>query len=498
MADNGSTRIRKYRSWGVFVKRFVILIVMVIALLLTLVSCGSHSIDAASLATIEVVGADGFASLVVKVDEAAIAELIDEALFRLKENDEKGIERVFRREAALNSLIFTAERMADLKNGDEVIIRASYDEKLAKDAGVKFTNTQFKYTVENLEDAKAIDVKNNVRLVFEGYDGLGTASVALDGDVEAFSYAFDFIFLGEKTRLSNGDRLGLKVVPNNNVLTSHGKIARETSLTFEVTGLSPMATVDLFGDLVLVYDGISDQGSVSFDTTRLPSDWVEPPGSGKVPVQYFASPASGLSNGDSIAVQAIIDEHWFATRGLKPLQLEKEYEVEGLKEYPRNLDNVDLMPLFDRIEAWIEKDIRVRLDHNYWNRDYRVGEPVSRWEYSEKFGVKRIYYGYDQADRADNFIAVIYEVSVEGVCVQTTQYQSSYEEGEALSSTLYLVYVVDRVMYDRADIADFYTINLRLHSDVELQAISEFKQQYGAGNTLIVEAHVPESVAFEA
>ena len=64
---------------------------------------------------------------------------------------------------------------------------------------------------------------------------------------------------------------------------------------------------------------------------------------------------------------------------------------------------------------------------------------MSRWDYRDRFGVKRIYYGYDQTDRADNFIAIIYEGSVEGTCVEASPYLSSYEEGETLSSTLYLV-----------------------------------------------------------
>ena len=111
--------------------------------------------------------------IAVKTDEQAILTLIEEAMSELKDNDEKGLERLFKREAALNSIIFTAEKMADLKNGDEINIRASYDEQLAKDAGIKFRNTQFKYLVEGLTDALAIDVKNNVKLLFEGYVGRG-------------------------------------------------------------------------------------------------------------------------------------------------------------------------------------------------------------------------------------------------------------------------------------------------------------------------------------
>lgn len=477
-------------------RTLVLILILALGLILT-ASCSSQTYDAREMALVQVTGADGFAAISVGPDESVIRALLDRASDRLDEHDEKGFQRLFQREAVLSSLVFTPDRTAGLKNGDEVTIRADYDHQLAKEAGVRFRNVRFKYTVEGLKEAVPINVKGDVELTFSGYDGRGLASVSLSGDVDRFKQGFEFVFTRGNTDLSNGDLVELKVIPDNRILTARGKIARETKLSFEVSGLPPLVQVDLFENLVLIFDGVSDQGIISFDTTRLPADWVEGGLQGGVPVRFTALPSAGLSNGEWVKVEAIVDTEWFAGRGLQVERLAKEYLVSGLKEYPRNLDGVDLMPLFDQIAPWLEQDVTARLDMNYWNDDFRTGQPVSRWDYSYQAGVTRLFYGYDQADRARNFFAILYKAIVNGSCQEAVPYQSFYEKGDRVNSTLYLLYVVEEIMYDRPAVEDFREINLRFHGDVELDLISSFKDQYGGRDILIVDVPVPEQVAYK-
>ncbi len=448
------------------------------------------------LARIELVGAEGFGTLSILPDQVQISKLLAEEAAKVKERDEKGLQRLYLREAALNSLVFTADKMTNLKNGDEIMIQAAYDGQLARSAGVRFRNTRFKYKVEKLKEALSIDVKGNTKLVFSGFDGQGLASLQLSGDLDLFQNSFEFEFNPEPRDLKNGDLLELKITPDNDLLTAKGRIARAANLSFTVSGLMPMTGVDLFQDLVLVYDGISDHGTLSFDTTRLPAEWVEAGSLDEPPVRFYATPSTGLSNGDQVKVQASIDQAWFAGRGLNPEALDKTYQVRGLKEYPRNLDQVDLLPLFDRIKELVDEDIRLRLDHNYWNSDVKTGEPVSEWDYDSHYGVSRIFYGYEQADRSNNFVAILYKVAVGGTCLSAKAYQSSYEAGDQVSSTLYLVYRVERIMYDRNAIDDFRGINLAYHSDVELDAISQLKSEYGGPNLQLVDVPLPEELAY--
>lgn len=478
-------------------KRKDLLIILVLALLLLAAACSSRSFDSRDLAQIRLTGADGFASLVVAADQEKLAALLEEEALGLKEGDEKALQKLFQREAALNSLVFSADKMANLTNGDEITIRGTYDEDLAKRAGIRFKNTKFKYRVEGLKEARAINIRNHVDLAFSGYDGRGQASLLLSGDLESYQSDFDFIFENGQSDLSNGDRIDLRVVPHMGNLTDQGRIAYEVRLSFRVQGLLPMTSVDLFEDLVLVFDGISDQGLVSFDTSRLPADWVEAGESAQAPVSYIASPAWGLSNGDMVQVEAVVDQAWFWDRGLSPEDLLKDYQVQGLKEYPRHLDQVDLMPLFNKIDSWLAEDMAMRVDLNYWNQDFGTGPPVSLWDSRYESGVVRLYYGYEQGDRSKNFVAILYKLAVQGTCLEATAYQSHYQAGDQEAANLYLLYMVDNIMYDRAEIDDFREINLRLHSHVELDAIALFKSQYGGEGQQIVQVDIPEEVAFK-
>ena len=186
------------------------------------------------------------------------------------------------------------------------------------------------------------------------------------------------------------------MVPDNRALTSAGRIAAETTLNFKVEGLPELKTVDPFENLVLMFIGVSDDGTISFDTTRLPADWVEQRTSAKPPLRFIAEPNDLLANGDSVMIRCEIDETWFAEHGVKISPVTKTVEVKGLKEYPRNLDGIDLMPLFKAIEKPMEEDIALRLKQNYWNEDASAGEPLSVWNYEETHGVIRVFYGYHE------------------------------------------------------------------------------------------------------
>ena len=80
--------------------------------------------------------------------------------------------------------------------------------------------------------------------------------------------------------------------------------------------------------------------------------------------------------------------------------------------------------------------------------------------------------------------------------MEATPYQSRYEVGAELSKTLYLVYVVDSIMHDSNRVDDFEEFSLKFHSNLELSAISQFKEEYGGAGVVVVDATVPEQVKF--
>lgn len=475
-----------------------ILAVVLITLAMSwVVACNPSTLDAQELVTIQVVGADGYGTLSLRSNRARIAEIIREEGESVGDTDEKQLHRLFVREAAMNSLIFSSDKTMDLKNGDEIVIHATYDEELAKLGGVRFKNLKFTYVVEGLEKARPIDIDTELDLAFVGFESRGTAHLALSGDLERYREHFDFIFVTPNTYLSNGTTVDVHVRPDNTALTAQGRIAEEKVLTFTVSNLKPLESVDVFENVVLSFDGVSDFGNASIDTMRLPIDWIEPGTHTEPPLSFSATPTTNLANGDKVTVVATVNRDWFADRGLFVEVFSKDFTVGGLKDYPRNLDRVDLMPLFNKLQEPLREDIQMRLLDNMWNEDFRVGNPVSRWDIQDKRGVVRIYYGYLQSNRADNFVALIYKLEVSGICVEATPYQSRYEVGAELSETLYLVYMVDSIMHNSNRVDDFEEFSLKFHSDLEPSAISQFKEEYGGAGVVVVDATVPEQVKFK-
>lgn len=473
------------------------LISVLIALaMLCVVACGSDTLDVKELVTIQVTGADGYGTLSLRSNEARIGEIIREEWQSVRDTDEKKKQRLFIREAAMNSLIFSADTTTGLKNGDEIIIRASYDNELAKSGGVRFINLKFTYIVEGLEEARPIDLGRELTLSFSGFESRGTAQLVLSDDLERYRDCFEFFFVTSNADLSNGDTVSVRVQPDKDALTARGRIAEEKTLTFTVSNLEPLKPVDVFECIVLAFDGVSDRGNVSIDTTRLPAEWIEPGGYAGPPLSFSVTPASELANGDKVTVTATVDRTWFADHGLYAEVFSKDFTASGLKEFPRNLDHIDVMPLFNKLQEPLRDDIQLRLLQNLWNEDARVGSPVSRWDIQDKRGVVRIFYGYPQSNLADNFVALIYKVEISGTCVEATPYQSHYEEGDTLSKTLYLVYVVDSIMYDTNRVDDFKQCSLKFHSDKELSAVAQFKEGYGGAGMVVVEVTVPEQVKF--
>ncbi|MGI6616496.1 MAG: hypothetical protein ACOX36_00255 [Saccharofermentanales bacterium] len=476
----------------------ITLIIVIAALMMTAFGCAGSSIDVRELVSIQVTGANGYGTLEVKTNRERTQAMVREKMDVLKDGDEKGLKRAFMYEAALATLSYSAETTSALRNGDTVEIYASYDEALAKAAGIRFKNKSFVYTVRDLSEAARIQVEESVSLTFTGYNGFGEAELAISGEMQHFKDDFAFDFLSPSTKLSNGDVVKLRVVPDNRALTSAGRIAAETTLNFKVEGLPELKTVDPFENLVLMFIGVSDDGTISFDTTRLPADWVEQRTSAKPPLRFIAEPNDLLANGDSVMIRCEIDETWFAEHGVKISPITKTVEVKGLKEYPRNLDGIDLMPLFKAIEKPMEEDIALRLKQNYWNEDASAGEPLSVWNYEETHGVTRVFYGYHEKDRADNFVAIFMKIKVKGKCVSVEPYKSTVSPGQQKEATLYLIYVVENIMYDRSSIDDFRSFGLKGHSDAEHNAVAAFRDDWVVSDdgVQLVEVKVPADVAW--
>lgn len=127
-----------------------------------------------------------------------------------------------------------------------------------------------------------IDLKNYVKVGFDGYNGKGTVNVEVDtdamlplfksGSVTAATLydSFDAAAVESSGTLSNGDTVHVKVNYNEQMLKNANIEVKNTELTFTVSGLNENK-VDVFADTEIKVDGISPECTVEINYKRATS-----------------------------------------------------------------------------------------------------------------------------------------------------------------------------------------------------------------------------------
>ena len=143
-------------------------------------------IDLRDFMTIEAVGADGHAHIVIDADKAALAEKI------AKISGDPDL--------AENIGNPTAEPGEGLKNGDTVMIVWKMPEGLAEECGALFSGEKTEYAVSGLEDVQSVDIFDDVTVTFEG--------IAAKGKVTISCEKYDLKFEASKSKsLTNGEKI---------------------------------------------------------------------------------------------------------------------------------------------------------------------------------------------------------------------------------------------------------------------------------------------------
>ena len=124
----------------------------------------------------------------------------------------------------------------NLSNGDEVIVTVVVNEENAKAAHVSFTNTEYHYTVEGLEDPELVDVFKEIEVSFSGEDGHGTVSVKSTSN-DQFLSKVTYECEPDKN-LSIGDVIIVKAVVDPEVMEEFGKVPEKLEKEATVVSLS--------------------------------------------------------------------------------------------------------------------------------------------------------------------------------------------------------------------------------------------------------------------
>lgn len=218
--NNGS---KQTSGLGLKIGGAAVAVVAIAAIAFGIANSGTK-VDMEANTIIEVTGYDGNGKLSIDVDEESIYWDLEGT--KLTEDQ---IEKL------VESIKVEASEDKKLSNGQEITITAKAKGDMDKKLKVKLKNTEWKYTVEDLDEVEVIDPFEYVEVSFSGTAPNGSASfdVKQVPDLGYLDYELD-----NNKELSNGDKVTLTCKTDETKVNDLGYSFKETSKEYTVEGLT--------------------------------------------------------------------------------------------------------------------------------------------------------------------------------------------------------------------------------------------------------------------
>ncbi len=196
-----------------------------------LTSCGVKNYSAEEFFVPTVNGFNGSGKFSMSMNDDLYDRIIEECMPK----DATDMEQL-QYEVLLYDVGYDAEPKDNLSNGDKVNIKVTCDEKALENLNIKFTDTEFTYTVSGLEDAVVLDLTKDISVTFEGMSPDGTAMIEYTGDNEFVKNHVSYSYDGQ---VKNGETITVSASYPENALENQGFIIDENTVTkeFTVSGL---------------------------------------------------------------------------------------------------------------------------------------------------------------------------------------------------------------------------------------------------------------------
>jgi len=182
------------------------------------------------------------------------------------------------------------------------------------------------------------ELKNAVAVAVYGKDVTATDSIdSIQQMVTAGTFADSVkyeIAPEKKEDLKNGDILTIKATFSKATADSLKISLSKTTFEYTVEGLADAKEINPFDGLVLTYEGVSPNGTVSIDKSGT-ADYV------KNNVSFTATPASQLANGDIVDITATYDAAKAVQNGIYLTQTEKQYTAADINVVPSDVNSID-------------------------------------------------------------------------------------------------------------------------------------------------------------
>ena len=196
-----------------------------------LTSCGVKSYSAEEFFIPNVSGFNGSGKFSMSMNDDLYDRIIEECMPK----DATDMEQL-QYEVLLYDVSYDAEPKDNLSNGDKVNIKVKCDEKALENLNIRFTDTEFTYTVSGLEDAVVLDLTKDISVTFEGMSPDGTAMIEYTGDNEFVKNHVSYSYDGQ---VKNGETITVSASYPENALENQGFIIDENTISkeFTVSGL---------------------------------------------------------------------------------------------------------------------------------------------------------------------------------------------------------------------------------------------------------------------
>lgn len=220
---------------------FICMVILMLLFITTAFSgCGNKSFDMQQLTEITVNGSDTKGTISVSFN--GHSEITD---FVKEQYGQEGMISAISQ--ALSDLIydvhyeFDTDKNGSLSNGDKIKITCTYNKDAADALKISFSNTEFEYTVNGLQEAEELDVFKDVKPEFTGVSPNGKVTFNTDNCDRIVRNRVTFS-CSASDNLKNGEKIVLTAKFDESSMADEGYFISETEKEYTVEGLGEYVT----------------------------------------------------------------------------------------------------------------------------------------------------------------------------------------------------------------------------------------------------------------
>ncbi len=243
------TKEKKKSKVGLIIAAAAVVVVAIIAVIIVMMQ--PKKIDVTQMIELKCTGYDGYGRAVVELDYYKLYEAIAIAKgdkdAEIKDEDdledlEDSLDDFRKISRCVEDIELKLKDAEDLKNGDVLTVKISFDNEDAKEVGLEFLGEEVELEVKGLEPIKKIDPFDDLEVTFYGTAPYGEIQYSYNGDT---TYVNPYAFGTENGYdLENGEKVIITYYAEDEMTVRSGYIITKKEMEYEVSGLTEYVMTD--------------------------------------------------------------------------------------------------------------------------------------------------------------------------------------------------------------------------------------------------------------